>query len=108
MKIDLSPMRMDTPLTLHRAGDVLTVNAEAFDFSPLPEGAVLPRDAIQSPWFAGDVTRVGGILHLSLILPHGANAPEEARFPSTLVLTGDGLVALPDYDTPTEGPTNEH
>ncbi|MEE1706884.1 hypothetical protein [Pseudomonas aeruginosa] len=51
MIITLSPYLplpgSDEHLMLSRAGDVLTVNGQAFDFTPLPEGGELPaeRDA---------------------------------------------------------------
>ncbi|WP_439526171.1 hypothetical protein [Roseovarius mucosus] len=101
MLITLSPARRDTPLTLSRNGDVLTINGEVFDFTPLPEGATLPREAIASDWFAGPVERVGGTLRLTLVLPHGANAPQETLFPAPLTLTGNGPVALPSYELET-------
>lgn len=82
MLITFTPMRRDDRLTLHRTGDVLTLNGDSYDFSPLPEGAVLPRDAVDCDWLASDVTRKDGHLHLRLILPHGADAPPETRFPS--------------------------
>lgn len=99
MHITLSPVRADLPLTLHRAGDVLTVNGEIFDLSGIPEGATLPREAVSSDWLASDITRVGGALQLTILLPHGANAPEETRHPASLLLTTNGPVALPPYDT---------
>ncbi len=102
MHITLSPMRLDTPLTLERAGDVLTINGVAFDFTPLPDGATLPRDAVDCDWLASDVERVDGALHLTLTLPHGSNASEETRFPAPIIDPPDGLVALPAYDMPKE------
>jgi hypothetical protein len=95
MLITFTPMRRDDRLTLHRAGDVLTINGESLDFSPLPEGAMLPRDAVDCPWLASDVSRSNGQLHLTLILPHGATAPHETLFPPPLRLERDGPVALP-------------
>ena len=100
MKITFSPVRRDAELRCHRAGDVLTLNGEAFDFGPLPEGAHLPAEAIESDWFAGPVERIGGELHLVLYLPHGAHAPEATRFPAPVSMTADGLVPLPPYDVP--------
>ena len=99
MQITLTPVRLDTPLTLHRSGDVLTINGTAYDFGPLPEGAILPRAAVDCDWLASDVERIGGEIHLTLILPHGAHAPEATRHPAPLTLTGDGPVALPAHDT---------
>jgi hypothetical protein len=101
MQITLSPARRDMPLTLSRNGDALTLNGEVFDFTPLPEGATLPHEAIASDWFAGPVERVGGTLRLTLVLPHGANAPQETLFPAPLTLTGDGPLTLPPYATET-------
>lgn len=98
MLITFTPMRSDDRLTLHRAGDVLTLNGESYDFSPLPEGALLPRDAIDCRWLASDVTRTDGRLHLTLILPHGATARNEALFPQPLMLITDGPVDLPSSD----------
>jgi hypothetical protein len=102
MHITLSPIRSETPLTLHRAGDVLTVNGEVFDLSGIPEGATLPRGAVACDWLASDVTRVGGALVLTIQLPHGANAPEETRHPAALVLTANGPVSLPPYEIAAE------
>lgn len=95
MLITFTPMRCDDRLSLHRVGDVLTVNGEAYDFAPLLEGAVLPRDAVDCSWLASDVRRQDGELQLTLILPHGPDAPEETLFPAPLLLTGDGPVLLP-------------
>ena len=108
MKIILSPMRRDERLTLSKAGDALTLNDEVFDFIDLPNGATIPRSAISSDWFAGDVTRdETGELTVPLILPHGANAPEETRFPSPLENVADGPVVLPIYETPEPEPEEE-
>jgi hypothetical protein len=102
MQITLTPMRRDDPLTLERHGDTLTINGEAFDLSVIPEGATLPRAAVACAWLASDITRIGGALHLTLILPHGPLAGPETLFPAPLLLTTDGPVALPPYDTTTE------
>jgi len=108
MKITLSPMRRDDQLTLSKSGDALTLNGEAFDFSGLPNGAILPRSAISSEWFAGDVIRdEAGDLTVPLILPHGATAPEETRFPAPLENVADGPVDLPIYETPAPEPEPE-
>jgi len=100
MKLIFSPARMDTPLRAKVQGDVLTLNGERLDFGPLPVAAILPRDAILSPWIAGDVTRDDvGVLTVPLILPHGANAPRTTLHPAPLNVTKDGALDLPIYDT---------
>jgi hypothetical protein len=96
--LTLSPVRMDDTLTASVAGDVLTLNGEPLDFGPLPNGATLPREAVDNPWIAGDLSRdMAGVLTVPLILPHGGNAPEETRFPAP-VDAGDGPVPLPPYN----------
>ncbi len=59
---------------------------------------MVPRTAVACDWLSGDVTRVGGVLNLTLILPHGANAPHATRFPAPVTVTTDGPVPLPPYD----------
>lgn len=94
MKLIFSPVRMDEALIASVHGDVLVLNGEALDFAPLPAGAILPRDAIDNPWIAGDVQRgEDGLLSVPLILPHGANAPESSLFPRPVEVS-DGPVSL--------------
>ncbi|ELY1833463.1 hypothetical protein [Pseudomonas aeruginosa] len=99
MIIKLSPFaplpRRDERLSLSRAGDVLTVNGQAFDFTPLPEGGELPAEAIGSEWFAGPVVRRNGRLELSLRFPLADDASTAARFPEPLLIDTDGPVELP-------------
>lgn len=82
---------------LARDGDVLTINGEDFDFSPLGPGDSLPRNAIANDWFAGPVERdVDGTLSVPLILPIGSRASQAAREPEPITLTKNGPVALPE------------
>lgn len=98
MRLILSPVRMDAALAATVAGDVLTLNGVALDFSPLPAGATLPRGAIACDWIAGDVTRdSAGVLSVPVILPHGGRAGPETLFPDVLV-AADGPVLLPAYE----------
>lgn len=104
MLITLTPQRSDTSLTLARADTALVINGVSFDFGPLPEGAVLPREAVDCPALASDVARIDGVLHLTLILPVGANPPLAARFPAPIHVTADGSIALPARDVLEEAP----
>lgn len=103
MQINLTPMRRDDALALNRAGDVLTINGVAHDFSPLPDGGLLPQAAVGCDWIVSDVTREDGVICLTLILPHGPipwPAPPQANavlFPDPIHVTVDGPVALPSY-----------
>lgn len=102
MHITLTPVRRAAPLSLSRTGDVLTINGQDYDLSGIPEGATLPRDAVACDLLASDIERTGGVLHLTLMLPHGPDAPEATRFPAPITLSTDGPVALPPYDAPTD------
>lgn len=107
MHITLSPVRMDETLTASRSGDVLTLNGEAFDFGPLPEGATLPAEAIDSEWIVGPVLRIDGELHLTLRLPHGPNPSEAVAFPEPVTVTADGPIPLPFDPAPEPEPLPE-
>ncbi|MHC8342523.1 hypothetical protein [Pseudomonas sp. RT6P73] len=95
MKIVLVPQRRDDTLEVMKAGDVLTVNGESFDFSLVGDGATLPRAAINSQWFAGDVDRIDGELILALWLPNPLNYSPQQAFPVPLENVPDGLVVFP-------------
>ena len=98
MELTLVPMRRDDRLVLERRGEVLVLNGEDVDFSALPDGATLPRAAVDCAWLAADIHRENGVLRLALILPHGPKAPFQTRFPVPVTVTGDGPVALPPQD----------
>jgi len=95
MNINLSPQRRDDALTIIKNGDVLTINGTEYDFSQLPDGGTLPADAVDCEFVIGSVERVNGELELTLLLPHGANASEAARFPEPIIDPADGEVELP-------------
>ena len=106
--LTLTPIRMEGLLAVAVTGDTLILNGEALDFAALPEGALLPREAVDCPWLASDVTRTGGAIHLTLLLPHGAipwPAPPEAQavtHPDPIITGADGPVDLPSYTAPME------
>lgn len=107
MYITLSPVRMEEALIASLAGDVLTLNGEAFDFGPLPDGGILPAEAVQSEWVVSPVERINGELHLTLRLPHGANPSREVAFPEPLTVLKDGPIALPLDPEPESEPEPE-
>lgn len=108
MRVNLSPTRSDEALEVSKRGDVLTINGKAFDFSVIPEGAMLPAAAVATPWLAGEIHREGGVLELTLVLPHGRNPSQAVAFPEPLLDPPDGLLALP-FDPPDEeAPDVEH
>jgi hypothetical protein len=95
MKITLSPQRRDDNLQVIKSGDTLTINGTEYDFSVVPDGATLPKDAVDCPWLASDVERIDGVLHLTLLLPNSATASEAARFPAPIINPADGALELP-------------
>jgi hypothetical protein len=95
MQISFSPVRCDDTLTLSLSGDVLTVNGVAFDFTTLSEGQSWSAEQVGCPWLAEEVRRQAGELCLCLILPHGADAPDQTLFPQSLRVTQDGSIPVP-------------
>jgi len=104
MHIALSPVRLDETLTASLAGDALTLNGQAFDFGPLPEGATLPAEAIDSEWIVGPVSRIDGDLHLTLRLPNGTSPSQAVAFPEPITVAEDGEIVLPFDPEPEPSP----
>lgn len=98
MRIKLNPqipLEYVGPLVICLKQDTLTIDGEAFDFSPLSEGAQLPAEAVDPDRFTGMISRTNGEISLTLNLPIGPHASYEARFPEPLRITKDGPVELP-------------
>ncbi|MGX9353374.1 hypothetical protein ACS3QZ_19445 (plasmid) [Shimia sp. W99] len=102
MQITFTPMRRDDALILSCQGETLIVNGTAHDFSALTEGAHLTPEEAGCDWLAGDVTRENGVLQLTLVLPHGARAPQKTLFPASVSVTGDGSIPVPAHSLPEE------
>lgn len=95
MNIALSPQRRDDTLLVIKAGNALTINGKLFDFSRMADGDTLPRSAIESEWFAGDIENVDEELTLALLLPNPWNYSPEQAFPLPLLNVPDGEVEFP-------------
>src|SRR5690606_40772652 len=104
MHITLSPQRRDDTLSAARQGDVLTINGEAFDFTSLSDGDLIPE--VPCEWVVGPVERINGEIHLTLVLPHGPNPSQAVAFPDPSTVTQDGPTDLP-LDPEPEEPANE-
>ena len=87
--ITLSPMRRDDRLTVSVAGDVLALNGEALDLGTYTADPEAPHD-----WIIGQPVQERGLWQVALVLPHGADASEQTRFPPPITVTADGPVAL--------------
>jgi hypothetical protein len=95
MHIKLSPQRRDDKIVAIKSGSILTVNGEVFDLRPMLEGATLPRTAILSEWFPGEITMQNGEITLTLLLPLPASYSPEQAFPADLINVPDGAVVFP-------------
>src|SRR5690606_18389164 len=100
--ISFAPQRHDGALTVARHGDILTINGDLVDLSAIPEGATLPEGAINNPWIVGPVERIDGVLHVTLLLPHGPNPSQAVAYPEPIALAGNGPVAVPHDPAPQE------
>lgn len=84
MQITFTPnSRFDT-LKLLKNGDVLTINEEDFDFSPLPDGYSVYA---KSTWILGPVARVNGELQITIACP--------SILGNVVVNTKDGDIEVP-------------
>lgn len=102
MNIFLDPIRpiSDHEIIVSKSGDILTVDYQRFDFSPLQDGDTLLRGAVSDQIFPGDVSRVNGEIELTLRMPIPINYSQEQAFPAPLLNVQDGPVALPAPDMP--------
>ena len=90
LTITLTPIRHHLPLEALRKGDVLVLNGTSCDLS---QGETCD-------WMLGPAEKTAEGWQVTLILPHGANAPEETLFPAVIRMAKDGPVPLPPYDCP--------
>ena len=88
-------MRRDDAFAVSKQGDALTINGTTYDFSPLPDGVTLPASATDCEYIVRPIERTNGVLHITLLLPHGADASEAARFPAPIINPPDGTLELP-------------
>ena len=100
MKIKLFPFLTDDRLEASVSGDVITINGQAFDFSPLKDGQRLPGFAIDSEYFIGSefIERKGKTIYLTLRFPVAWESPEEYRNPPEPIVIDarSGPVKFPD------------
>ena len=95
MVLTLTPQRRDDSLSLSKSGDTLTINDVAYDFSVIPDGSTLSASAVDCSFITGDIQRIAGELHLTLLLPHGPSPSREVAFPTPLINPADGELVLP-------------
>jgi hypothetical protein len=91
LTILFAPVRRDATLVLERQGTRLIANGESHDLAAL---AVRDDDTPGEGWVQAVRATPGG-LEAVVLLPHGADAPEELRFPEPVVVETDGPIPLP-------------
>ena len=98
MRIKLSPCRMDGSLSLMRLADkVLKINNDTLDLSGIPAGATIDAAGLH-PMILGNIEMAQSGPEITIVLPIGANASEEQRFPADIVDPPMGTIALPQPD----------
>lgn len=95
--ITLSPQCRDRRAPVVTRGDTLIIDNIEYDFSPLPEGAVLPASATGCDLLVGEITRIDGTIHVHMLLAHNSNAPRETCWPEPVLVEDDGEVPLPPF-----------
>ena len=102
MILNLRPQFCGGASAVSKAGDVLTVDGESYDFSTIPEGGSIPAFVVPCPWIVEPVTRTGGHIVLTLTIPCGYS-PTTIPRPAPLVDPSDGPISLPVLPAPAEG-----
>ncbi len=95
MQITFTPLRCDADLVLERAGDCLVINGQSHDFTDVEEDTPLSFETHGIPWIMSDVIRRDGLLHLTMMLPYGADMAQHPPQKVTLNIEADGPVILP-------------
>ena len=95
MRISFSPMRSDAKLALVRIGaQALSINGDLLNLSDVPEGATVDASGLH-PMLVGTIEMKPSGPHVTLILPHAADAPHAVRFPADIVDPPPGPIVLP-------------
>ncbi len=97
MKIFFSPVRSEACLQLSRSGEGLVINGVHHDLSQV---ALAGPQGVASEWIVGPVQRVAGQIVLTLLLPHGAQAPVQTLWPAPVEVFEDAEIPLPPHDAP--------
>lgn len=85
-------------LSVAKMGSSLVINGREYDFGRMQDGDSLydVSTAVDSPYVFGELHKVEGVVQMELVFPIGINAPHEAKFPESILITEDGAVTLPD------------
>ena len=97
MHLTLSPQQGlpgQPEMTLHVAGDLLTVDGTPYELSPIPEGG--EGEWPDSP-FIGPIRRIGGVIHATVLARLGDDAADcQSCDPAHWVIpNASGTVTIP-------------
>lgn len=104
MHLTLSPQRGlpgQPEMTIHVAGDVITLDGVAYDLSPVPEGG-------EGEWpgspLVGTFRRAGGVIRATIIVRLGDHAADvQPTDPEHWVIAdAAGVIAIPALRKPAE------
>ena len=87
-------------MTIHVAGDVITIDGTAYDLSPVPEGG--EGDWPDSP-FTGPIRRIGGKIHATVLVRLGDTAADDQPDSPWVIPNASGAVTIPAARKPKEG-----
>lgn len=98
LKINWSPVRVDKEqrVVQWNAPTTLVVDGQSFDLSLMEDGDIVEHEVLLQ------ASRTGNDYEVTLMLPHGANAPESTRFPVPSMVSVYGNVDVPVYSSPAE------
>lgn len=99
-----------SPLVVERQGEILFLNAEALDLSFMEPGDSLPSGSIDHPLLGSATIErdESGFLIDGLLFQIDAGQTDPAAcFPEPVIISHDGVVALPAQTPPTPLPISE-
>jgi hypothetical protein len=95
--------RLETVLSVD--GDVLTRDGVVYDLSDVPEGGEgwppLPAPG-EDLIFVGPIRRIDGVIHATMIVHLGDDAPQDQPYAPWTVEAADGAVTIPAIRNPVE------
>ncbi len=105
MQIKFVPQRRDGGLAVTLLGELLILNGVSFDLSGIGEGQILPITALDSTFFSGPITRAGGVIQVSVVLPYDEESEiDPMEIVEVTATIGD--VDVPGHDTPQIAPSS--